>query len=376
MTQTIVHFVDSATFGGTEQALLHLLAGLDRDRWRPVLFHHSGPGIEPLLEGARRLNVGTRAVPRMQGMRTISGLPRFLRHLRAEHPTVFHAHLNWLLSCKYGLVAAALARVPAIVATAQNYMLPPWGRTVYLQQQLVVGGVDRYIAVSHAVAQQLRETFRVPAGKLQVVHNSIPLAPFEVAANESLRASLGGATGRAIVLTVARLDEQKGHRYLLEAAALVPEVTFVLSGDGPERGALEAQAKALGLENRVNFLGYRRDVPALLASCDVFVLPSIYEGFPLSVLEAMAAGRPVVATAVGGTAEAVIHNQTGLLVPPADSAAIASAIRNILSDPPIARRLGAAGKARVHQEFSAEATVQRLAQAYEDLLDSREVLRA
>src|SRR5438132_10175348 len=118
MIRTVVHFVDSSTFGGNEQALLHLLASLDRRRWRSVLLHHADPGLAPLLEGARRLNVETRIVPKLLRMQTIAGLPRFFQQLRLECPAIFHAYLNWLLSCKYGLLAAALARVPAIIATA------------------------------------------------------------------------------------------------------------------------------------------------------------------------------------------------------------------------------------------------------------------
>jgi glycosyltransferase involved in cell wall biosynthesis len=181
-----------------------------------------------------------------------------------------------------------------------------------------------------------------------------------------------GASERPIVLTLARLDRQKGLYYLLEAAALVPEAVFVLAGEGPEWPALEAQARALGLTKRVILLGYRDDVSDLLASCDVFVLPSLFEGLPLSVLEAMAAGKPVVATAIGGTDEAVVDGVTGLLVPPADPAALAKGIRMVLSDPVLSARLGAAGRARAHEQFSAEAMVRRVSDVYDELLDSRQ----
>jgi glycosyltransferase involved in cell wall biosynthesis len=174
------------------------------------------------------------------------------------------------------------------------------------------------------------------------------------------------------VLTVARLDEQKGQRYLLEAAAQVPQARFVLAGDGPLRTSLEAQARSLGLEQRVKFLGYRSDIPDLLAGCDVFVLPSLYEGLPLSILEAMSAGKPVIATQIGGTDEAVIPNETGLLIPPADPAALAAAIRKLLDDRPFARRLALAGQARVECEFSAATMVQRVTNVYTELLARHE----
>ena len=368
MTHTVVHYIDSAAFGGNEQALLHLLAHSDRDRWRPVLFHHPEPGIAPLLEEAHRLNVRTREVPRLQGMGTIPGLPLFIKYLRGENPAVFHAHLNWLLSCKYGLAAAALARVPLVIATLQQYLLPPWGRSIFLQQRLASSFVDQYIAVSHAVARQLSLDFRVPPKKVRVIHNSIPSGKYDRPVNPELKAALNQGKLWPIVLTVARLDDQKGHKFLLEAICQLPEAIFVLVGDGPERASLEAQAHNLGVSGRVLFLGYRTDIPDLLANCDLFVLPSIYEGLPLSVLEAMAAGKAVVATAVGGTPEAVVDSETGYLVPPGDPATLAIAIRSILSDPVLAGKMGVAGQARVRQEFSVETMAQTVNQIYIDLL--------
>jgi glycosyltransferase involved in cell wall biosynthesis len=373
MTQTVVHFLDSPAFGGTEQALLHLLAGIDRQCWRPVLFHHDELGIAPLVEAASRLQVKTVVVPALRGARAMVGLPIILRRLMAERPVVFHAHLSWLLACKYGLMAAAWLRVPAIIATAQQYMQPPWGRTVFAQQQLVGAAVHRYIAVSQAVAQQLRQTFRVPAQKIQVIHNSIPWASFDNPCSAALRATLSAETQRPVVLTVARLDKQKGHTYLLEALGQVPEAILALAGDGPERTALTTLAQRLNLSERVIFLGHRNDIGDLLACCTLFVLPSIYEGLPLSVLEAMAAGKPVVATAVGGTPEALVHMETGLLVPPADPKALADAIRQILSDPERACRMGAAGRARVRREFSADSMAQRVMQVYTERLKAHEV---
>jgi glycosyltransferase involved in cell wall biosynthesis len=291
--------------------------------------------------------------------------------LRAEQAAVFHAHLNWPLACRYGLLAATLARVRAIVATEHLFLEIPWRRSIYLQR-FICAGVDRYLAVSDEVARRLRQTLRFPARKIRVVHNGIPLAAFDRHTSRALRASLTGGVERPIVLTTARLAEQKGHRYLLEAAALVPEATFVLAGDGPDRAKLEALACDLGLTDRVLFLGHRHDVPDLLASCDLFVLPSLFEGHPLSILEAMAAGRPVIATAIGGTDEAVIQCQTGLLIPPADSAALASAITVVLNDPALARRLGEAGRARVRRNFAAEIMVRRVTDIYGELLGPAE----
>ena len=300
-------------------------------------------------------------------------VPQFVRQLRAKRPTVFHAHLTWPLACKFGLMSAVLARVPAVVATEHSFVEFYLDASIYMQQRLLAASLGRYLPVSHDLAQRLRQTLHFPARKIQVIHNGILVEPFNGLADAALRASLNGNSQRPIVLTAARLDAQKGHRYLLEAAALVPEAQFVLAGDGPARSSLEERVQALGLGNRVVFLGYRSDIPELLACCDLFVLPSLYEGLPLSVLEAMAAGKPVIASAVGGTDEAVIPGETGLLVPPADPIALATAIRTLLDDPPLAQRLALNGRARVQREFSAERMVQRVTRVYDELLYHREV---
>lgn len=364
MRRTVFHFTDTSGFGGAEQALLHLLAGLDRRRWRPVLLHHPGAGLAPLLEGARALDVELRAVPPLpMGRQGAARIPGLVRLLRDERPAVFHAHLTWPLACKYGLVAAIAARVPAVFATVQLFMELPYDRSARAQQRLIAAGVDAYIAVSCHVARRLRQVFGIPERKIAVVHNAIPLAaerPVEAVGAPGERQPNGSPS----VLTIARLDPQKGLDYLLDAAARVPQARFALAGDGPERARLEARARALGLEDRVSFLGYRRDIPELLARCDLFVLPSLFEGLPLAALEAMAAGRPVIATAVGGTDEAVIHGETGILVPPADPDALARAIRALLAAPALAERLASAGRARVRREFGAETMVERVETLY------------
>ena len=145
-------------------------------------------------------------------------------------------------------------------------------------------------------------------------------------------------------------------------------MVFVLAGEGSEREGLEQQAHELGIDQRVRFLGYRVDIPELLASSDLCVLSSLSEGLPLSVLEAMAAGKPVVATSIDGTDEAVVHGETGLLVPPADSHALAAAIRTVLEDDELAHRLGTSGRARVDAEFRVEKMVSRVAEIYDELL--------
>jgi glycosyltransferase involved in cell wall biosynthesis len=370
MIRKVAYFLDSAEFGGTEQALLHILAGLDRNLWQPVLFHHPEPGLMPLLEKAKNLDVRLHEIPRVQSRRSLAvWLPRFVRELRAERPAVFHAQLNGQLACRDGLIAAFLARVPAVIATVQLFVEVPLGCFIRLQQRLLSPAVNRYIAVSHDVAARLHQILHIPDRKIDIVHNAIPLGPLNRPINGTLRAALTGPIERPIVLTSARLTLQKGHSYLLQAAALIPEALFVFAGDGPERVNLEAQAAEHGLSSRVRFLGYRQDIPDLLACCDLFVLPSLFEGLPLSILEAMAAGKPVIASAIGGNDEAIIDGETGLLVPQADPVALAQAIRTVLSDSALSRHLGEAGRTRVNREFSAETMVEHVVRIYNQQLN-------
>jgi glycosyltransferase involved in cell wall biosynthesis len=367
MKRAVVHFTDAPMFGGAEQMILNLFAGLDRRRWSPVLLHHGEVASGELIEGSRRLDVPTLEIPRSRATR------RIRQYLRETRPAIFHAHLNWPLACSEGLMAAAMARVPAVVATQQLFVRLQSRRRV-LRHKLLSTIVDRYIAVSHHMAAMLRPVCFFGNRKVCVVHNGIPLAPFERATPGGLRKALAGDTSRPIVLTLARLARQKGLGNLIEAATRVPQALFVIAGDGPERAQLEAQASARGIGGRVVFLGHRRDAPELLASCDVFVLPSLYEGLPVSVLEAMASGKPVVATRIGGTDEVIQDGQTGLLVPPGDPEGLAQAIQRILADRPLAERVGVEARARVHKEFSAETVAGRTAEIYEELIERRPLL--
>ncbi|HEU4649411.1 MAG TPA: glycosyltransferase family 4 protein [Gemmatimonadales bacterium] len=366
--RTVVHYVDSDTFGGSEEAVLHVMAALDAARWRPVLFHHPSPGIVRLVEGAARLGVVTRVLPRPIEGQAWGPVRQLRRALHDERPAVFHAHLSWPLACKYGVLAAWLARVPAIVGTAQLYIDFYQVRGGARQQWLMTRAMDRVIAVSDEVRERYRRKLHVPASKLAVVRNGIPVSRSPKAPDPALRAELVRGRPEFVVLTPARFHEQKGHAYLLEAVAQVPDVTLVLAGDGELRPAMEQRASELGIMDRCLFLGHRSDVPDLLAAADLFVLPSLFEGLPLSVLEAMAAQRPVIATAIGGTNEAVVDGETGLLVPPRDSAGLAAAIRRMRTEPALARRL--AGRARLHVEarFSADVTAQGVMQVYESLV--------
>ena len=370
MPRTVVHYTDATDFGGAERMLLTVLAGLDRQRWRPILLHCDDPGVEPLVREARALGVNTRAVPPWRRR----NFPRWLldraRELRAEEAQVFHAHLAWGRRCRDGLAAAIAARVPAIVATQQLFAPIRSLRALWAHKLLFLG-VDRYLAVSTAMSTALAPTCLFPARKIQVVHNAVLVAPFRRSPDLTLRAGLTGGRDRPVVMTLARLDPQKG----LDTSWTPRPRCRMLCSRSPARDRSASPSKpgqfASGSPDRVRLLGYRQDVADLLASADLFVLPSLFEGLPVSVLEAMAAGKAVIASAVAGTDEAVIHGETGLLVAPRDPAALATAVRELLDDPERRQRLGAAGAERVKREFSAAMLIARITTIYEDVLAGR-----
>jgi glycosyltransferase involved in cell wall biosynthesis len=368
----VLHFTDSAEFGGAEQALLTLLEGLDRARWRPMLIHHGEEGLHRLTAGADALGVGRLVVPRMpEGIAGARRSIRFALLVRRLRAAVFHAHMSWPFACKWALSAAALARVPAVVGTCQLYVDVPIGPSRRTQMRALGRVVGRFIAVSEATRRRLLDAFGWPPGAVVVVRNAVPAERFAVPPDPGLRAELsGGRPDLPLVLVPARLHEQKGHDVLLAAAARLPGVRFACAGDGPLSAVLSRRAGDLGVGERVRFLGHRDDLPALLAACDLVVLPSRYEGLPICLIEAMAAGRGVVATDIEGTREIVRDGETGILVPVDDATALAGAIE-AASRPGEAARLGAAGRARVGEEFSASHMVRAIVAEYDRLLARR-----
>lgn len=367
--KTVVYFTDSHAYGGAERATITLLAGLDRSRWSPVLAHHGFPGIEPMVDAARELGVPGWRVPEMPyGLRGARRVTGFARALRARGADVFHAQLSWPLSAKYGLAAAVLARVPAVVATVHSYPVFAMDRSTALQQRLLGRRLGRYVAVSDELAAQLHQRLRWPAERIDVVHNGVDFGGLRRERDPRLRATLTGGREQPVIVTPARLDPDKGLDVLIEAAAQVPDVRFAVAGDGPERDALTRRIAELGLEDRVLLLGWRDDVASLLAASDLFVLPSRNEALSISVLEAMSAGCPVVATDVGGTSEAILDGETGLLVHPGDAGALARAISGLLADAEKRRALAASARDRAEREFSAAAMVSRTTAIYDELL--------
>lgn len=240
-----------------------------------------------------------------------------------------------------------------------GWLLGPKRRAHHLLYALGARRADGLIAVAPEVRSAILATMPgVPADKIAVIPNGVDTRRYRRRGErEKTRAGLGIAPGERVVAVVATFKEQKGHRYLIEAAAALapdyPEARYLLIGDGELRADLEQRIAAAGPACQFRLLGLRPDVPDLLAAADLFVLPSLWEGLPMALVEAMAAGLPVVATDVSGTRGVMVDGETGLLAPPGDAAALARAIGALLDDPARAAAMGAAARRRVETQFSA-----------------------
>jgi sugar transferase (PEP-CTERM/EpsH1 system associated) len=272
--------------------------------------------------------------------------------------------------------AAALARTAAVhMAHGPTIHYPagdgwaPMKRWVRRRtERLASLKLKRAIAVSEVVRRELVEHIGIPAKKVVLVHNGIDLTSKPLENLEEKRQRLGWGAGDVLLITVGRLAPIKNYSVLLQALAMAavgtPKLRLVMVGDGSERSKLEAEAGQLGLASRVIFLGERSDVKDWLAIAHIFVLPSIYEGISIALLEAMAAGLPAVVSRVGGNPEVVVEGQTGLLVESGDAAGLAFAMVELAGDEMRRRRMGVAARSRVEDEFDLAKTVQRYEEIY------------
>jgi len=340
--------------GGAERALTALVARLDPERWRLGVFCLGGPGR--LAEAIRALGIPCECLDanRRRPIQAIARLAERLRRFGPELAQSFLFHAN--LATRF---AAPMAGVPWVLGGLRVAERRRRWHLVLdrLTSRMAVGSV----CVSQGVLRFSRDTARLDPARLTVIPNGIDPLPYDAAAPVP-RASIGIPDDAHLALHVGRLDAQKGLPDLLDAAEQViarrPDWRLALAGDGPARDWLLGQLAARpALRDRVRWLGARDDVPGLLKSADVLVIASLWEGMPNAVLEAMAARRAVVGTAVEGTEDLVVPGQTGWLVPPRDPAALATALADAADRPEPRQRYGEAARLRVEREFSINATV-------------------
>ncbi len=368
MTPHLCLFTDSLEPSGMGQHMLTLAAEL-RASYRISCVCPPTVAGRRFLEGAAALGCETLALMVRDGGPSWRQLCDWLR---TRETAIFHGHAGIGWEGHDGIYAARAAEVPVVVRTEHL----PYLLTAHEQQashRRLVEQLDQLICVSEAA----RDSFLavgIPEQRVRAVRNGIRPPP-QVDNGRAIRRGLGFPAAARLVLTVGRFTAQKGHQTLVEALPAVlhvaPDTHLLWVGVGPLEDDLRARIRACGLSDRVHFLGQRGDVPALMAAADLFVLPSLFEGLPLVVLEAMAAGLPVVGTRVCGSAEAIVDGTTGRLVEAGDAVALAAAIAEVLGEPSLAARWGAAGKGRVAREFGASRMAAETAVIYREVLRDR-----
>jgi glycosyltransferase involved in cell wall biosynthesis len=316
----------------------------------------------------------------IRGLQDLTALRKLMAIIRRTRPHIVHTHTA--KAGTLGRLAAILCRVPIVVHTYHGHVLsgyfsPAKTRVFTAIERGLALGTTRLLAVTDRVrADLLAKGIGHPA-RFQVVPLGFDLDGLEraPARRGELRAELGIGDAPALVGIVARLVPIKAHEVFFDAAvriaARVPEARFVVVGDGERRAELEAMVTASGLAPRVHFLGWRGDLDRIYADLDVVVLTSKNEGSPVALIEAMAAGRPVVSTAVGGVPDIVQSEGNGLLAPDGDAGAIADAVVRLLGDRALGERLGAAGKRGVLSRFAASRLIDDVHALYQELLRER-----
>lgn len=361
----VLHVIEAMHQGGAETLVVeHVrLAAPDVESW-VVALNRGGPA----LEAAARAGAHVILLGKLD--RRLEGLQRLARIAKDARIDLIHGHNT--TGGLYGAIAGRMAGVRAVFRTEHSVHYPGRHSAVYPVLEIFSTQLSRRV-VCVCEAVRLSHVRRLPwaAGRFVTVANGISPA-LHITPRESVRAALGLGAREPVALTVGSLTTQKAQSVLIEAWAQLrrerPDARLLIAGEGPLRGELERRIEALGLGSVVTLLGARLDAPDLMEAADLFVLPSVREGLSITILEAMRAGRPVVATRIGGNGEAVVEGGTGLLVPASDPGALARALLELFGDPARAAAMGAAGRARWSERFTAERMVRSLERLYREAL--------
>ena len=362
---TILYLITSTNAGGTEKALWELVRRLDTGRFsahvcslkKPGLF---GPRMAGAAAGFYSLDL-SEAGGLGAALSFVPGCLRLVRLVRTLRPQILHCFL--FRANMYGRLAGRLCGVPVVISSLR---VTEAGALPHFIDGLTKSMVDFHTAVSEAVRQEAINRSGIAPEKIITIPNGIDSAEFPVAPADSETAA---------VFTVAlagRFHRQKGHAVLLEALKLLegqpPRIQAFLFGEGPDEGALKKMASALGIEDRVHFMGVVANGAEAMQNIDCILMPSLWEGMPNAVLEAMALGKPVIASRIPGMDELVQDGRTGLLFTPGNAAELARALSSLARDRNRGRAMGQCARALVSQKFSLHTTVAATMALYDRLL--------
>lgn len=368
--------ITSSDFGGAENILRELALRLDRDAFAPIVCSLRPPGQmarEIAAGGIPVVSLHLSAQPRAtEFLGATLRLARLInRHdIDLVHSLLYRANVL----CR---LAARLSRRRPVVVSGHHTPAALGGRAATLASRWTRTFSDRMVVPSRAIRDELMRAERAAPERIVVIENGVDTHQFNGGPAAPIRSDLHLPANAFIVGVVGRFSPEKALHHLIESVALVREqgvpVHLLLIGDGPERARLEHDVHSRGIAAHVSFLGVRRDLQPLYAAMDVFALPSLYEAAPVALLEAMACGRAVIATDSGGAREMVEHERSGLLVAPAQPAALAAALLRLVTDTDLRQRLAATAARRVREHFDLVRMVERHAELYSGLVAGRGV---
>ena len=365
---TVAYVIYGLKYGGAEKLLKPLSSGLNKDKFRAIVLALTcGGPVEQELRGA---GVDVRVL-RRDGRFSIFDLGRLVKLLKEENVDIVHTHLQ-----NADIWAGFAARLCGIkhVSTLHGayFKKSPFE---FIKQRLRVAFPWRIIAVSRQTAEYSIARLKARREKVSVIYNAIDASEFQVVHDAVLKRRELGISDGAIVLGVfGRLEAEKGHRYLIEAVSHLrgscPDINLevLIVGEGNLKEELIRMVSRLKLEKVIRFLGERSDVPELLDVVSIVVIPSLSEGFPISCLEAMAAGKPIAATNVGGVSELIKDRVDGILVQPKDYLGLARAILDIMDNQELALSLSKHARDKVSSDFTFERMIAQTVAVYESLL--------
>ncbi|MEX2269850.1 MAG: glycosyltransferase [Vicinamibacterales bacterium] len=355
--------------GGAEEMVLNLVRRLP-DRYEPavVCIHSAGP----IGEEIRKTGVTFKVLGLNPGLLRPFDVLRLRNFLHAFQPAIVHTFL--LTGSLYGRFAAMMAGVPVVIGTEVNIYENKRASHARFEKWLM-RGTDAVIASAKSVKDFYIGQVGADPAKVEVIYNAVDWSQLDTTmTRDEFRASIEVPPGVIAAGIIARLTEQKAHRVLFDAMAQhapLQQLHLVVVGDGDLRESLKQRVDMLGLEHRVHFVGARRDLGNILAAVDLFTMPSLWEGLPLSLVLAMGAGLPVVATRVAGIPEVVQHDVSGLLVSPGNSGELAQALARLVEDASLRRWLGERARAFVLPRFGVEKYVDSITGLYDRLLAAK-----
>lgn len=360
----VMHITQDLGVGGLERVIVLLCRTLDRERFEPsvLCLRKAGDFAAELMDEGIPVHV----LPWSREKLDYFAFRKVGRVLREQRIDVIHTHNTGPFF--HGALGATLAGVKTHIHTDHARPFPDSLRWM-VGEHVLSHLAYRVVGVSDDTTHNLRHYEKIPEGKLTTIPNGIDLQPVRTDTTQ-LRHELGITPGTPVIGTAGRLTHQKGMEFLIQAAELLrprfPDLKVLIVGEGKgnEQAELQEMVRNAGLEDNVHLLGLRMDIPDLLALFDIYALPSRWEGLPMAILEAMAAGLPIVGSAVGGVPTAVREGVNGFLVEPEDPGALAGALERLLNDPHLRRRMGDAGRKRYEASFTARQMTRRYEKLY------------